>query len=116
MADLERKVYSSYACEENEREKEKINHDIYNELEKKYKIAGTYLERNKHTNMIEPAVNQDEYDLVYTRKAEYGRAEYTIHKNETDLTNDELALIFDKGDLCFGYMKRSDNIFYVFED
>lgn len=32
MAELERKVYSSWAFKENEEEKRKINSEIYNEL------------------------------------------------------------------------------------
>lgn len=116
MADLERKVYSSYAFKENEREKMKINREIYEELKSKWKIASTYLKRNEQTNLMEPAVNIDDYDLVYIRKAGYGHGEYTIYKNETDLKDDELALIFDGGNLCFGYAKKSSNFFYVFED
>lgn len=57
--------------------------------------------RNAKTNLMELSVNLDDYDLVYVRVAGYAHGEYTIHKNETDLSDDELALIFDGGNLCF---------------
>lgn len=100
---LERKVYSSYAFEENEREKSKINHEIYEELKRKWRISDFKDRYDAKTREFEP-INFDEYDLVYTRKAGHCHGEYTIHKNITDLSDDELALIFD-GDF-----------FYVFED
>lgn len=104
MENLERKVYSQWAFTKNEDEKSKINRAIYEELKEKYKIASN----------IE--ANFDDYDLVYERKAGYNHGEYTIHKNETTMTDDELALIFDGGNLCFGYKKENSNFFYVFED
>ena len=58
----------------------------------------------------------DDYDLVYKREAAYNHGEYTVLKNETDLTSDEIALIMDGGNLCFGYTRQSENFFYIFED
>lgn len=115
MAELERKVYSSYAFTENEREKSKINHEIYGELKEKWRIAGNLEFYNAETKQMEK-INFDDYDLIYERKAGYAHGEYTIHKNETTMTDDELALVFDGGNLCFGYKKESGNFFYVFED
>lgn len=115
MAELERKVYSSYAFSENEREKMKINGEIYEELKKKWKISPSSSFYNAETKQMEK-INFDDYDLVYERKAGYAHGEYTILKNETDLSDNELALIFDGGNLCFGYTKKSSNFFYVFED
>lgn len=115
MAELERKVYSSYAFEENEREKMRINREIYEELQKKWKISPRTSFYNTKTKQNEK-VNFDDYDLVYERKAGYAHGEYTILKNETSLSDNELALIFDSGNLCFGYKKKSSNFFYVFED
>lgn len=43
MAELERKVYSSYAFKENGREKMRINREIYEELQKKWKISPEHL-------------------------------------------------------------------------
>lgn len=115
MAELKRKVYNQWAFTENESEKSKINHEIYEELKEKWRIASNTEFYNTKTKQTEK-VNFDDYDLVYKRKAGYNRGEYTIHKNETTMTDDELALVFDGGNLCFGYKKESSNFFYVFED
>lgn len=70
---MEKKVYSSYAFKENEREMMKINRQIYEELEERYKIL---------------------------------KVSDIDHKAPT---RDELALICDGGNLCFGY--RGDKKF-----
>ena len=80
---MEKKVYSSYAFKENEKEMMKINRQIYEELEQN--------------------------DIVYSRKACYAHGEYRIYKCPDEVTLDELALICDGGNLCFGY--RGDKKF-----
>ena len=105
---VEKKVYDGWAFSENEDEKEKINAQIYRELCDKYKIS-----RSSYN------CNFDDYDLVFYREPGYNHAEYHIEKNTTDLTNDEIALICDGGNLCFGYDRyRTCNgkLFYIFED
>jgi hypothetical protein len=102
--EMERKVYSSWAFTENENEKRDTNTSIYNELNEKYKITRLY----KDTNV-------DDFDLVIDRKRGYNHSTYSIVKNETNLSKDELALICDNGNLCFGYSKQG-NSFYIFED
>lgn len=112
---FERKVYSSYAFKEDEREKSRINHEIYKELMEKWRISSSkdfYDPEAKECKQV----NFDDYDLIYTRKAGHAHGEYTIHKNHTDLSADELALIFDGGNLCFGYTKQREDFFYIFED
>lgn len=115
MGNLERKIYNQWAFTENEDEKSKINREIYEELKEKWRIARNTEFYNAETKQMEK-INFDDYDLIYERKAGYAHGEYTILKNETDLSDNELALIFDGGNLCFGYTKESDNFFYVFED
>lgn len=115
MAELERKAYPEYAFKENAGEKSRINQEIYEELKAKWRIASSSEIYNRETKKME-SVNFDDYDLVYERKAGYNHGEYTILKNETTMTDDELALVFDGGNLCFGYKKESNNFFYVFED
>ncbi len=104
---MEKKVYESYAFTENEDLKMKINLEILKELKEKYRIKSTYQGED---------INYDDYDLIYERKAGYNHGEYYIKKNNTNLTSDELALIFDDGNLCFGYTKKSETFYYVFED
>lgn len=115
MSNVERRIYSSYAFEENEREKSKINQEIYQELKEKWRICCGTEQYNHETRKMEP-INFEKYDLIYTRKPGHGHAEYTILKNETGLSYDEIALILDGGNLCFGYTRQRDDFFYVFED
>lgn len=96
---MEKKVYSSYAFTENEREKSRINIEIYKELKEKYKILK--LTDIDHREPTSEELEQN--DIVYSRKACYGHGEYKIYKCPQELTLDELALICDGGNLCFGY-------------
>jgi hypothetical protein len=108
---MEKKVYSSYAFKENEREMMKINSEIYNELKEKYKIL-------KVSDIDHKAPTKEEIeqnDVVYSRKACYGHGEYKIYKCPEEITIDELALICDDGNLCFGY-RGNKNFLSVSED
>lgn len=102
------KIYNGYVFTGNEKEKVKMNLDIYNELIKKYKV-----EINLDTKKIK---NLDYLDLAIVRKAEYLRSTYNIIKNNTDLSTDEILLICDGGNLCFGGFKKSETEFIVYED
>lgn len=102
---MERKVYSSYAFKENEIEKMRINRKIYEELEAKYKIL-----KVSDIDHEEPSKEElKQNDIVYSRKACYGHGEYRIYKCPDEVSVDELALICDGGNLCFGY--RGDKKF-----
>lgn len=108
---LEKQVYSSYAFTENENEKMKINGEIYDELKEKYKIL-----KISDVNHKEPTKEElEQNDIVYSRKACYGHGEYRIYKCPEEVTLNELALICDGGNLCFGY-SGSKNYLSVFED
>lgn len=100
---LEKKIYSSWAFTENESEKASINREIYKEFREKYKISRYEVE------------NPDDYDIVLKRTAGYNHATYSVIKNTTDLSQLELALICDDGNLCFGYRMEGSQ-FYIFED
>ena len=108
---MEKKVYSSYAFEENEVEKMQINRTIYNELKAKYKIIKVSDIDHKKPSKEE----LEKYDIVYSRKACYAHGEYRIYKCPDEITLDEIALICDDGNLCFGY-KGNRNYLSVFED
>lgn len=108
METIERKIYNGYAYTENEGQKGKINREIYKELKSKYKILSTCarpLDKEKAEN-----------DIVYSRKACYAHAEYKVWKCPSGITVNELLLIFDDGNLCFGGYRQSDNAFIVNED
>ena len=110
---MENKIYSQWAFTENEREKARINREIYNELKRKHKV---YIHGSKQHLKDKIDVNFDEYDVVIGRSACYLHGEYTVHKNAPKLSNDELALLCDSGNLCFGYRKSGVNELYVYED
>lgn len=107
----EKTVYSSYAFEENEKEMMRINREIYQELKDKYKILK--ISDIDHKEPTSEELKQNE--IVYSRKACYGRGEYKIYKCPEEVTTDELALICDGGNLCFGY-RGNKNFIDVSED
>lgn len=54
-------------------------------------------------------------DIVYSRKACYGHGEYKIYKCPEEVTFNELALICDGGNLCFGG-RGNKNFIEISED
>lgn len=108
METIERKIYNGYAFTENEREKAKINYEIYKELKGKYKILCT---------CARPLDAEEEVnDIIYSRKACYGHADYKVWKCPNEITINELLLIFDGGNLCFGGYGKSDGSYTINED
>lgn len=107
---MEERVYNSWAFSDNEEEKGEINYKIYLDLKNKYKIL-------QIADFSEPTEEQLlNNDIVYSRKACYLHGEYTLYKAPTDITTNELLLIFDKGNLCFGGCQISNNRYRVSED
>lgn len=100
---VEKKIYSEWAFKENEKEKGRINREIYKELCEKYRISRYEVE------------DPDNYDIVLKRTAGYHHSTYSVIKNTTELSQLELALICDGGNLCFGYTMEGSQ-FYIFED
>ena len=106
------KIYVQWAFTENESEKAKSNRDAYNELKERYKILKLSDVYHK-----QPTQEQlDNYDIVFSRSACYLHGEYIVYKKPEELTDDEMALICDDGNLCFGYQKNGPKGYYVFED
>lgn len=81
---LEKRVYSSWAFEEDTIEKARINREIYKEIKDEAKV-----------------------ELVGSG---YGHKKYKIVSNPHCLSISELALICDNGNLCFGYRTQGDLI------
>lgn len=107
---VERKVYNGWAFSENEREKGNTNYQIYKELFSKYNILVT-----GNVAGVEEAI-KDVTDIIIERNSKYHRSEYHVIKNNTNLSDDEILLICDRGNLCFGGSKLSHNYYEVFED
>ena len=112
---IEKRVYSPWAYTENEQEKGNMNYAIYCELKDKYKIAYSETVWNSEKRCIEK-VNLDEYDIVIDQIARgYAENLYSVIKNAPNLSTNELALICDRGNLCFGHSISGNNI-YVYTD
>jgi hypothetical protein len=94
--EIEKRIYPAYAFTENEREKSIMNSTIYKELKEKYRIS-----RYKVDNL-------DDYDIVLDCKPDIYRSTYKVIKNNTQLSDLELALICDDGSLCFGYSRHGN--------
>lgn len=107
---VEKRIYNGWAFSENEREKGRINREIYTELKEKHKIYRHDLRFNPDVELIE------EYDVVIGREAGYAHAKYNIIKNKPNLDTNELLLICDGGNLCFGGSRISSNVLRVSED
>ena len=103
---IDKKIYSPWAYTVNEDEKQKINMEIYNELLSKYKVS-----KNKKTYNMQKRcweeINPDDYDVIVDFSHNgYAHTVYHVIKNAPNLSYDELALICDSGNLCFGYDLR----------
>jgi hypothetical protein len=81
---MDKKIYSSYAFTENEEEKQQINRGIFQEIKDKAKVK-----------------------LV---KTGYASSFYEVVSNPENLSTLELALICDRGNLCFGYRTEGRKI------
>lgn len=111
---IEKRVYSPWAYTENDFEKREVNKAIYNELINKYKITNNitrnYQMYNSKTYSFEPA-NLDNYDIAFSYVgSSCGNIVYQIIKNAPNLSNDELALLCDEGNLCFGHVNNGSYI------
>ncbi|MFD1335770.1 hypothetical protein ACFQ4N_09440 [Oceanobacillus iheyensis] len=106
---VERKIYNGWAFTENQTEKGKINYEIYTELKQKYKVYRNDIRYN-------PEVDKEQYDIVIGRKTGYAHAVYNIIKNKPKLSTNELLLLCDNGNLCFGGSRNSSNELRVSED
>lgn len=104
---VEKRIYSSYAFSENEREKGARNYEIFKEMKEKYRVF-------RHDLKIDLVDGEDcsfdDYDIVIGRKPGYNHALYRIYKNTPGLSDLELALLCDGGNLCFGYSMQGSLI------
>lgn len=107
MNDMERRIYSPWAFSKNEREKGRINREIFAELMEKHKVFRHDLKIDL-TDGVD--CNFSDYDVIIGRKPGYNHAVYRIYKNAPGLTTAELALLCDEGNLCFGYSMQGDHI------
>jgi len=99
----EKKIYSSYAFTENEREKMAVN---YNFFYKQLKEKATVIYRTEQaTDELLKAKS-----VLLDYKHGCAHTDYKILSNPHNLTMLELALVCDGGSLCFGYRGSGDII------
>ena len=94
-----------YGCGITQEQRE-INNKIYNELYPMFK----YAKNNDYSN-------EDLSKYVVFSGLGYGYANhsYRIHSNPYNLSDDEIALVLDGGNLCFGY-RRNGDVFTIHTD
>ena len=109
---VEKRIYKNYAFSGNKEEKYKINHDIYKELQEKYKIK--QLGWNQRLNDLSEE-EFEKYDIIYSREIKYHHSIYNLYKKPEEITENELLLIFDNGNLCFDGRRESSTRYCVFE-
>lgn len=109
------RVYSNYAFDIDYKKKSTMNYLYYISLQRKYKIIGI----NKLQTNINNIDMQEykSYDLIYSYESihTFTRANYDIYKVPKELARDEIALILDEGNLCFGYTSNGSS-YTVYED
>lgn len=91
--------------------KGKINGEIYEELRSKYRILK--ISDIVHKQPTEKELNDN--DIVYSRVACYLHGEYKIYKCPEEIVFNELSLICDERNLCFG-SSGNKNFIKVSED
>ena len=106
---IDYKVYNSWAFTDKQDQKARINQQIYDDLRGRYKIF-------RHDTEFYPQVDLDQYDIVIGRQPEFLSARYNIIKNDPNLSTEELLLICDHGNLCFGGKREKRQVLRVFED
>ena len=93
-------VYSNYAFSEDAKKKAELNRESYIRLKDKYKIL-KYSEQR----------DSEDFDIIFRFCGpEYHSFSYIVEKNTPSLTDHELALICDNGNLCFGYSINNNKI------
>ena len=98
-------VYSNYAFSEDAKKKAELNRESYIRLKDKYTIL-KYSEQR----------NSEDFDIILRFCGpEYHSFSYIVEKNDPSLTDHELALICDNGNLCFGYTVEDRRI-VIFTD
>jgi UDP-N-acetylmuramyl pentapeptide synthase len=104
---MERRIYSSWAFSDGEREKAKINSEIYKELKEKAIVV--YREDDATEDL------KRQKSVLLDFKHGYAHTDYKILSNPHKLSTVELALVCDGGNLCFGY-RTSGSIITIHTD
>lgn len=94
-----------YGCGITQDQRE-INNKIYQELQPLFKYASNYNYNDEDLNKY----------IVYSDLGfGYANHRYRVHSNPYNLSDDEIALVLDRGNLCFGY-RRNGDVFTIYID
>lgn len=109
---LERKIYVGTAYRSDESEMNKINREIFNELDSKYKklILSSYEDSKRLTDD-----EKDSYDIIATKSQGSWRITFNCIKRPSELTDEEVLLLLANGCLDLGG-SASYNTFIVYLD
>lgn len=103
-----KKIFIGWAFTKDGGEKANSNLNVYKELKNKFKV---------YRGSSYPDINLDDYDVVIDREKGCSLySDYSIIKNKPNLTDGELLLLCDSGNLCFGGRKLSDGRYRVNDD
>ena len=100
---MSRKIIYGYGISQEQRE---INNKIYNELYPLFK----YVKNNDYSNE-----DLSKYVIFSDLGCGYANHRYCVHSNPYNLSDDEIALVLDGGNLCFGY-RRIGDVFTIYTD
>ena len=110
---LERRVYSGWAWKEGAAEKSRINNELYAELAPKVKMC--YV--NPKTRLLDcTSEDMEKYCCIISDGRGYANLRYRVLSNPYGFSNDELALVCDNGNLCFGYRMDGADVVVVYYD
>ena len=107
---MEEKIYKRWAYTENQDEKARINMEIYNRLKPLSKRV-----------VINPATKKPDWTKEDEKQyfcyrfigQSLGCARYRVVSNPHGFSADEMALVCDGGNLCFGYSGSYDIFIYT---
>lgn len=92
------KFYSCWAFDENAHEFATHNHNVLRKFDNRYIMA-----RGSKENVARVCAENPDKMVYVTSGQSYGRQQYRIMQNPENLSVEELALIVDGGNLCFGF-------------
>ena len=93
-----------YGCGISQEQRE-INNKIYKELYPMFKYTN-----NNYSNE-----DLSKYVVFSDLGFGYANHSYRVHSNPYNLSDDEIALVLDRGNLCFGY-RRNGDVFTIYID
>ena len=110
---LEWKVYSGWAFKDDAEDKSKINIGLYEARKSKAKQCWM----DPRTRLLNcTSEDMENYCCFINEGRGYANTRYRILSNPHNFSNDELALICDGGNLCFGYRMEGSDVIVIYTD